>query len=75
MSLSSELSVHERPVQVIVMQEVEVEEEEEVEVSSLRYIDYICGHVNMYPILQAVEQILGIPIEMIVAPSDTSGPR
>mgnify|MGYP003386141719 CR=1 FL=1 len=45
------------------------------EVKCLRYIDYICGHVNMKPVIEEVEKILGIPIELIPAPGDTSGPR
>jgi hypothetical protein len=45
------------------------------EVTSLRYIDYICGHVNMQPVLEQVGRILGIPIEIIEAPGDISGPR
>ena len=53
----------------------QLEEEEQVELSSLRYIDYICGHTNMKPIIEAVEKLLGIPIHLIEAPGDMSGPR
>lgn len=44
-------------------------------VTSLRYIDYICGHVAMEPIIREVEKVLGIRIDMIEAPGDISGPR
>ena len=50
-------------------------DESQGEVLSLRYIDYICGHRNMAPIIKAVEKQIGIPIELIEAPHDVSGPR
>ena len=53
----------------------EEEEEEEEEITSLRYIDYISGHNKMKPVIKEVEKILGIPIEILIAPNDVSGPR
>ena len=52
-----------------------IKEEEEDEVTSLRYIDYISGHIKMKPVIKEVEKVLGIPIEMLIAPNDVSGPR
>jgi len=49
--------------------------EDQCEVLSLRYIDYICGHKNMAPVIKAVEKRIGIPIELVEAPNDISGPR
>jgi hypothetical protein len=45
------------------------------DVSRLTYIDYICGHETMLPVIKEVEKIIGIPIEVIQAPGDASGPR
>lgn len=50
-------------------------ERSEENVMSLRYIDYICGHKNMALVIKAVEKRIGIPIELIEAPNDMSGPR
>lgn len=75
--IDQEIPHMERKTLVVEIDEQGIREEEVQvdEVSSLRYIDYICGHVKMKPVIQAVEKILGIPIEMIPAPGDTSGPR
>jgi hypothetical protein len=51
------------------------EQLDENQVTSLRYIDYICGHVKMKPVIEEVEKCLGIHIELIEAPGDMSGPR
>jgi hypothetical protein len=46
-----------------------------VDPTILRYVDYICSEEMMAPVLQQVQEIIGIPILHIPVPSDRSGPK
>jgi hypothetical protein len=41
----------------------------------LKYVDYICSEEMMKPILQQVQEMIGIPIVHLPVPSDRSGPK
>lgn len=50
-------------------------EEEQDDPILLRYVDYICSEEMMRPILQKVQEIIGIPILHLPCPSHRSGPK